>query len=175
VGVAKLFFFNPNIHPLVEFRRRVKGVKIYLERDGWPAVIEEQYGLREYLSEMFRRGGGEIPLERRERCYHCYRIRLERAASEAVRLGLQEFSTTLLASREQDRDLVSRAGREAGEQAGARFMVADWHQGEPPPALLRGIYRQQYCGCVFSEAERYQDSLKHLYRPSAGEEKNGDD
>jgi predicted adenine nucleotide alpha hydrolase (AANH) superfamily ATPase len=79
--------------------------------------------------------------------------------------GAGAFSTTLLASREQDRDLVALAGKEAGEREGLRFVSMDLRQLPAPEKLLRGIYKQQYCGCIFSEEERYRNTNKHMYRP----------
>ena len=107
----------------------------------------------------------EIP-ERRRRCSACYRLRLEKTAETARRMGFSSFSTTLLASREQDRDLVAEIGAEAAARRGVRFVEADLGRVLPEPARLRGIYRQNYCGCLFSEEERYRDGGRHLYRGS---------
>jgi predicted adenine nucleotide alpha hydrolase (AANH) superfamily ATPase len=161
--VGGIIFFNPNIHPLLEFRRRVKALRLYLERDPLQAEIDGNYGLPAYLAAVLN-ADGTIP-ERRERCRRCYLFRLGRAAELAATQGYEAFSSTLLASREQDRDLVAEAGREAGEARKLRFVVADLRQFSAPDKLLRGIYKQQYCGCVFSEEERYRNTNKHVYRP----------
>ncbi len=159
--VGGIIFYNPNIHPLLEFRRRVKALRLYLERDPFQAEIDDRYGLPEYLSAVLN-ADGSIP-DRRERCRRCYVHRLAKAAERAKALGYGAFSSTLLASREQDRDLVAEAGREAGEALGVEFVAADLRKALPPERLMRGIYRQQYCGCVFSEEERYRNTNKHLY------------
>ncbi len=83
--------------------------------------------------------------------------------------GYAAFSTTLLASREQDRELVAEAGEQAGKRGGIEFGRADLRKFLPPDKLMRGIYRQQYCGCVFSEEERYRNTNKHVYRPGGAE------
>ncbi len=161
---GKIIFYNPNIHPLLEFRRRAKALRLYLERDPLPAEIDENYGLREYLGSVHGEAGK--PAEGRERCRRCYALRLGRTAEQAANEGFPAFSTTLLASREQDRDLVAEAGEAAAGRHGIEFVRADLRQTPPPEKLLRGIYKQQYCGCVFSEEERFRATNKHLYPPS---------
>ncbi len=157
--IAGAFFYNPNIHPLLEFRRRVKALRLYLERDPLPAEIDAAYGLGVFLAAADWKGGG------RERCESCYRLRLGKTAEKAKALGLEGFATTLLASREQDRERVARIGEEAARQHGVRFHAADLRAIAPDEKQLRGIYKQQYCGCVFSEEERFRETSKHLYVP----------
>ncbi|MDR0362429.1 MAG: epoxyqueuosine reductase QueH [Planctomycetota bacterium] len=159
--VGGLFFYNPNIHPLLEFRRRVKALRIYLERNPFEAEIDGEYGLAPWLAGMT--AGGGLPKSRRDRCRRCYLLRLTRAAGKFRALGYGEFSTTLLASGEQDLDLIADAGRDAGARLGIGFVVADFKSGVPGEKDLKGIYRQQYCGCVFSEEERYRNTNTHLY------------
>lgn len=161
-AVAGIFFYNPNIHPLLEFRKRVKALRVYLERDPVPSEIDEGYGLREFLVRVAEPAAASG--DRRERCRRCYALRLGRTAKRAGELGFAAFSTTLLASREQDRDLVAAEGRAAAEAHGLRFVEGDLRRYLPGEKLLRGIYKQQYCGCVFSEEERYRDTSKELYR-----------
>lgn len=161
--VAKIFFYNPNIHLLLEFRRRLKALCIYLERDRLSAGIDDRYGLRAYLDFMYGEGG--LPANRRDRCYKCYRHRLARTAWQCRAEGLGRFSTTLLASREQDLDIVALAGAEAAKSAGLEFVAGRFGGYEADARLLRGIYKQQYCGCLFSEEERFAPTNKHLYRP----------
>lgn len=160
--VSGIVFYNPNIHPLLEFRRRLKALRVYLERDPLSAEIDDRYGLGVYLARILDRDGQ--PPERRERCYRCYSLRLEHAAGVAAAAGLPALSTTLLASREQDRDLVAEAGRKAAEKFGLEFVVGNLRRFLPEERMMRGIYKQQYCGCIFSEEERYRDTNKHLYR-----------
>ncbi len=157
--IAGAFFYNPNIHPLLEFRRRVKALRLYLEREGLPAEIDDEYGLPRFLETVNWRGG------RRERCAGCYAMRLGKTAERAKALGLEGFTTTLLASREQDGDCVREVGEQVAKRCGVRFFTADLRRLLPDEKRLRGIYKQQYCGCVFSEEERYRDTGKHLYRP----------
>ena len=143
----------------MEFRRRSKALHLYLERDPLSAEIDDEYGLSLYLERVRWQGGVQ------ERCGSCYALRLEKTAERARALGLKGFTTTLLASREQDRDRVARAGEQAAEKYGVRFFPADLRRLLPDEKLLRGIYKQQYCGCVFSEFERFRGTNKHLYFP----------
>lgn len=157
---AGIIFYNPNIHPLLEFRRRVKALRVYLERDPLSSEIDDSYGLRTFLEQV----ASEPGLARRERCRRCYRLRLERTAELCEGMGVEAFSTTLLASREQDRDLVADAGEEAARKRGLTFIRKDLRRVLPDEKALRGIYKQQYCGCVFSEEERFRDTRMHLYK-----------
>jgi predicted adenine nucleotide alpha hydrolase (AANH) superfamily ATPase len=160
---GELFFFNPNIHPLIEFRRRVKALRIYLERNRLEAEIDDEYGLESWLEAMLADGG--LPKNRRDRCRRCYLLRLSRAAERFKARGREAFTTTLLASREQSRELVLDAGREVADRFGLEFLPADFSRAGPAEGELKGIYRQQYCGCVFSEEERYRHTGRHLYPP----------
>lgn len=168
--LAGIFFYNPNIHPLLEFRRRQKALQVYLEREPVTAEIDGEYGLRLFLEQVA--GPGGPPADRRERCRRCYSLRLGWTAARCVALDVPTFSTTLLASREQDRDLVADAGKEAAAKTGLKFVVRDFRKFLPEEKALRGIYKQQYCGCIFSEEERYGNTRKHLYR--SGEEGEAD-
>lgn len=159
-AVSQLFFYNPNIHPLLEFRRRIKALRVYLERDPVKVEIDDAYGLESFLARI---PWQESPANR---CAACYAMRLERTAQHCKRIGANGFSSTLLASREQDRKLVARIGHEAAEKFGISFYDGDLRKVTPDERMLRGIYKQQYCGCVFSEKERFIHTAKHLYHPA---------
>jgi len=153
------FFANPNIHPLIEFRRRLKAVRTVADDSGWPIVVEEGYGLVRFLNEVDWRG--------EDRCTDCYRLRLRATAAAARRLGFDHFTTTLLASAHQDHERVRSVGEEVARTSGVAFFAEDWRAAAPgghEEARRRSLYRQQYCGCIFSEYERYRDTGHHLYR-----------
>ncbi len=155
------FFFNPNIHPLLEFRRRLKAVQVLADRLGLALEAHTEYGLWEFLDAI---GPAR---ERPERCYHCYAMRLEAAAAAAARHGIPVYTTTLLTSPQQDREALCRLGHEAGERHGVSFEDTDLrhlHERGLEEARRLQLYRQQYCGCIFSEFERYRDTTRHLYR-----------
>jgi len=152
-------FYNPNIHPLIEFRRRLKSLKVLQESLPLPVVYVEHYGLREYLDRVDWRGPA--------RCADCYRLRLDRTAAEARARGFEAISTTLLTSGHQDHDLVRSIGAECAQARGVRFFYQDWRSLAEENRRWAGelrLYRQQYCGCVFSEYDRFKDTTRHLYR-----------
>lgn len=165
--MSGIFFYNPNIHPLLEFRRRVKALHVYLERDPATAEIDAEYGLHAFLAQVCQ--GSVPPRDRRERCRRCYEMRLQKTAETAAISGVGAISTTLLASREQDRSLVAEVGKKAAAAFGLRFVETDLRLFLPEEKMLRGIYKQQYCGCIFSEEERFRTTGKHLYGAAAEE------
>ena len=153
------FFYNPNIHPLIEFRRRLKAQKVLQEHLPIPMICDEEYGLREFLEAVDWRSA--------RRCEDCYRLRLRRAAAEAVHRGMDAFSTTLLVSKHQNHELLRAIGEECAKEAGVPFHCEDWRpfcdEGHIEAKKL-GLYHQKYCGCIFSEYERFRDTTQHLYR-----------
>jgi len=148
---AEGFFHNPNIHPFREFRKRIRALEVYLECDPAPVEIDERYGLRQFVEEIYRPN-------RRARCEACYAARLERTAGRARERGFESFTTTLLVSPYQYHELVREAGERAGREAGVEFLYRDFRgyfEFGHAEAKRRHLYRQQYCGCCFSEYERY--------------------
>jgi hypothetical protein len=96
--------------------------------------------------------------ERRDRCRFCYTLRLRRTAEEAKRIGYEHFSTTMLLSKHQDHGTIRRIGSELGEELGIDFLYKDLRgRWKDSIRISRGyhMYRQNYCGCIFSEQERY--------------------
>jgi len=159
-------FYNPNIHPLIEFRRRLKAVKVLAEQLRVEVVCDEAYGLWDFLERVDWHRQDEDG--RRARCRGCYRLRLQRTAELAAERNLDAFSTTLLVSRHQMHDAVRQVGEEVARETGVPFAYHDWrHLADHghDEARRRSLYRQQYCGCVFSEHERYRDTGLHVYPP----------
>ncbi len=144
------YFVNPNIHPPSEMRRR----RIYLERfcldRGVPLVLAGND-----MTDYFRAIHGVE--EKPQRCRRCYRVRLEATARRAAARNFDAFTTTLLISPYQDHDQVAEIASAAGEAHGVPFFYQDFR-----PLFRRSIdlsrelsmYRQKYCGCLFSEEER---------------------
>lgn len=160
------YFFNPNVHPLIEFRRRLKAMKLLSERLGESepcfaaAVLEERYGLEAFLGEAYADGAPG-------RCERCYKMRLASTAKKARALGFDRFTTTLLISPDQQHELVRAVGQAAGESEGVEFHYADFRPcfGDSHAAAKKlMLYLQSYCGCIFSEYERYRDTTRHMYR-----------
>jgi hypothetical protein len=155
------YFYNPNVHPLIEFRRRLKAAKVLQERVPIEVIYEEDYGLEEFLEAVAWEAGAP------ERCRTCYRLRLERAAHRAAEGDFDAFTTTLLGSTHQHHRAVLEVGRESARRHGVDFVEADWRpragEGHERAGNMQ-LYRQSYCGCIFSEYERFRDTTRHLYR-----------
>jgi predicted adenine nucleotide alpha hydrolase (AANH) superfamily ATPase len=154
---AVLLFANANIHPLIEFRRRRKSVRLLAERLGL-SLVDAPYGLREFLAAI---GGRTRTSE--GRCAACYELRMDAAASTARGLGASRFTTTLLVSRAQDRDAVVSAAEEAAARHGVEFESPDiraLHGCDAARPRDLKLYKQSYCGCVFSEEERFRDTTR---------------
>lgn len=155
------FFFNPNIHPLTEYRKRLSALEDYASTIDLSLIVRDQYLLKEFLRDtVFRE---------EDRCRVCYRMRLTAAAEEAKGLGMDAFSTTLLYSVYQKHEEIIKAGEDAAREQGVSFYYEDfrvgWKEGAKRSREM-GIYRQQYCGCVYSEMERYlgKDSPRRTQR-----------
>lgn len=149
------FFFNPNIHPLLEHRRRLTGTEEVAALEGVPLLIDPSYDPEEWFREV---SGGEG-----SRCRLCIGMRLDRAAAEAVAQGCDAFSTTLSISPWQDHEAIREQGEIAGKKRGVVFAYEDLrreYRGSVRLSRERGIYRQKYCGCLVSEWERYREHVR---------------
>jgi predicted adenine nucleotide alpha hydrolase (AANH) superfamily ATPase len=143
-------FYNPNIHPFQEYRKRRETVKDFAGRSGLEVVYRDEDELDAFLQRTAGTGS--------KRCEHCYRMRLDKAGKIARERGIGSFTTTLLYSKHQKHDLIAAIGREAATDHGVEFYYEDfrhgWREGIVESKAM-GLYRQQYCGCIFSEYERY--------------------
>ncbi len=152
-----LLFANPNIHPLVEFRRRRKSVRLLAERLGL-ALEEEPYGLGTFLDATAGARGRD-----EGRCRTCYAMRLKRTAARANEHGAASFSTPLRVSRRPDREAGGAAGERAASAHGVEFAapdLRDLHGSDRARPRDLKLYRQSYCGCVFSEEERFRETSR---------------
>jgi Uncharacterized protein conserved in bacteria len=147
-------FYNPNIHPLTEYVKRRDGCLDVAGRLGVPVIVkDDEYDPQAWFRDMAYREAN--------RCFHCYARRLERTAAIAKRGGFDAFSTTLLYSKHQKHDAIAALGRDM-ESAKTRFHYHDFREGWSEGIETSkdwGIYRQQYCGCLYSENERYAREL----------------
>lgn len=158
-----LFWGNPNVHPLIEWRRRLKAVKMLAERAKLPLIADETYGLVDFCRAVH--GHEAAP----ERCARCYAMRLGRAAQVAREAGCRVFTSTLATSRHQDHVLIRAAGEAAAAAEGVAFLYRDWRNAEADAGLVHMLYRQQYCGCIFSEYDRFKNTAAHVWPPPAGD------
>lgn len=144
-------FVNPNIHPLTEFDQRLKAARAAALAAGIRIVREDPYGLQEFMR--------AVVIHEDERCRICYRMRLGRTAELAKALGHDAFTTTMLVSTQQDHAAIRAAGDEAAREHGVEFLYRDLRSRVMDgvrESKEKRLYRQQYCGCVFSEWERYR-------------------
>lgn len=144
------FFYNPNIHPYQEYMRRMEAVKEYEQQAGVKVIYQDEYSLEEFL-----RG---VAFREDKRCHFCFHLRLGATARTAKRGKFDAFTSTLLYSRHQNHQLIHELGNAVGTHQGVKFLYRDfrdgWREGIEASKAL-GLYRQNYCGCIYSERERY--------------------
>lgn len=148
-------WFNPNIHPYAEYGLRLDAVKQLHKL--WDLSVEymDYYGLKEFIEKTGN--GGE------NRCSICYEMRLDETAKKAKEMGLDGFTTSLLVSPYQKFDIIIGIGREMEKRHSIYFYLEDFRPGWKKGVELSrelGLYRQKYCGCIYSEMERYQKKVK---------------
>lgn len=146
-----LWFHNPNIHPKSEWNRRRDSLAYLAAHHNMAVDFSSPYDPKNFLAELAAEP--EAP----ERCQRCYALRFKMAAAEASRRGFPMFGTTLAFSKRQKHDLIIEEGQRAAKEYSLEFYYEDWRNGwqrghEIAKAL--GLYRQNYCGCIYSEFER---------------------
>ena len=151
------YWYNPNIQPYDEYKHRLETLKEYTQMVNVPLIIQDYYDLKEFLQNVINYDG--------IRCEYCYRIRLEMSVKYAKENGYDCFTTTLLVSPYQKHDLLKKVCEELSREYDIEFVYYDfregYHEGQQM-AKDAGLYRQKYCGCVFSrdEAEFQRDAFK---------------
>jgi predicted adenine nucleotide alpha hydrolase (AANH) superfamily ATPase len=149
------YFYNPNIHPFQEFHKRLRAVEVFAEQEKLEVLYDKEYGLDKFIAEVnpYAKTGET------KRCLKCYEMRLMKTAQKAKELGCDEFTSTLIISPQQKQNDIKRIGAEISKSSGIKFRyeeVTELYPKSKEMAKKRMLYRQQYCGCIFSEAERYQ-------------------
>jgi predicted adenine nucleotide alpha hydrolase (AANH) superfamily ATPase len=158
------FWFNPNIHSYEEYSLRLDSLKrladkwtidMHYAEDYKPAEYFRMFGLEDLSGAGYVEDADYI--EQADRCKLCYKLRLEKTAQEARQNGFNAFSTTLLISPYQDFEQLTDAGNEIADKHGIFFHLKDFRPHfRESQAMGRelGLYRQKYCGCIFSREER---------------------
>ena len=149
------FWYNPNIHPWKEYEARRDCLLAYAPTIDMKTVVIEKYGLRDFIANVADDIDG--------RCTWCYEHRVEETAKYAAEHGYSVFTTTLLASVYQKHELIAAAAERFGEKYGVSFLYRDFRTGfREGNARARelGFYMQKYCGCIFSEEERYGKRIR---------------
>lgn len=144
------FYYRHNIHPFTECVKREETLRSYAESINLRVIYQEGYDLEGFLQKMIFRES--------KRCSVCYHERLRSTALIAKRGKFNYFSTTLLYSKFQKHDMIRSMGESIGKSVGVPFYYHDfregWKEGIEESKRLE-MYRQQYCGCIYSEKERF--------------------
>ena len=151
-----VYWYNPNIHPYKEYEARRNCLKEYTKSINIEAIFEEEYGLKEFCRNTIS------DLENRCSNY-CYKVRLEQTAKYAKENGYDSFSTTLLVSPYQKHEVLKEIGEELAKKYGIEFIYRDFRIGfreGQNKARELGLYMQKYCGCIFSEEDRYKKQIE---------------
>ena len=145
-----LFWYNPNIHPATEYKMRKNTLVEYARSINVNLITNNEYGLRRFISEI----KGDFD----SRCSFCYKMRLEETAKYAAENLFSHICTTLFVSPYQNHELLKETAEAAAEKYGVEFLYRDFRpyfrEGQDKARAL-GLYMQKYCGCIFSEEERY--------------------
>lgn len=155
-----VLWYNPNLYPETEYDKRLKTQKQLIDaiaRDGVQAkLLVEPWRSEDYFSRI---KGLENEPEEGKRCLECFRIRLDETARIASERGFEWFCTTLTVSSRKDAVAINAIGREAEAKYGVKWLPSEFkkREGNHRSIILSekyGLYRQEYCGCVFSLVNR---------------------
>ena len=150
-----VFYYNPNIDAEEEYKKRKSEQIRLLKETGWADFLDCDHDAAAFIG--IARGLEEEP-ERGRRCYRCYKLRLDAAAEAAKKNGFQWFCTTLTLSPYKNAEWLNELGQAAGERFGVHFLPSDFKKRGGYYRSLElsqsyGLYRQDFCGCVYSKAE----------------------
>ncbi len=155
-----VFYYNPNIYPDDEYYKRVEEQKNFIGK--LPAKHEIGFVEGNFDKPRFyemAKGLEDVP-EGGERCFKCYDLRLREAAKYAKEGGFDYFTTTLSISPLKNAEKLNEIGQEIALEYGVKYLVSDFKKKNGYKRSVEisreyGMYRQDYCGCVFSKNERY--------------------
>lgn len=157
-----LYWYNPNIHPYTEYKARKDTLKEYAKSINVQAIFKEEYGLQEFCKNVI----GDL----KNRCSnYCYKVRLEQTVKYAKENGYDSFTTTLFVSPYQQHEKIKQICEELAQKYDMNFVYRDFRPGfreGQAKARELGLYMQKYCGCIFSEEDRYNKQIKRdmVYR-----------
>ena len=151
-----LYWYNPNIHPYMEYKSRRDCLKEYADRINVNAIIDDEYGLDKFCEEAVKNLDG--------RCVnYCYPVRMRKTFEYAKENGYDTVTTTLLYSIYQKHDFIKKLCEDLSKEFGIDLLYRDFRVGfweGHDKAKEEGLYMQKYCGCVFSEEDRYVKKKK---------------
>ena len=146
-----IYWYNPNIHPYIEYKLRRDCLEEYAESINIEAIFDDEYGLDEFCKNVID--------DLQNRCTnYCYIKRLEQTVKYAKQNGYDSFTSTLFVSPYQKHEELKRICEELAKKYEINFLYRDFRVGfreGQAKAKELGLYRQKYCGCIFSEEERY--------------------
>ncbi len=149
------YWYNPNIHPFTEYRSRRDTLIQYASDIGLELRVNDFYGLRDFVRAIYP--------DLENRCGACYELRMRETARYAKENGFKRFTSTLFVSPYQNHELLKEYAERAAQEFGVEFLYRDFRprfrEGQAKAREL-GLYMQKYCGCVFSEEERYKQKRK---------------
>ena len=154
-----IYYYNPNIHPKDEYLRRINELKKFLdefEKKNKIEIFEEHYDPTEYFNYI---KGLENLGERSKRCYMCYSLRMEEAVKYAKKNSFDYFTTTLSISPYKDAQWINEIGSLLENKYNIKYLYSDFKKKNGYKRSLElsknyGLYRQDYCGCIYSKQER---------------------
>ncbi|MEA1971731.1 MAG: epoxyqueuosine reductase QueH [Candidatus Cloacimonadota bacterium] len=153
------FWFNPNIHPYTEYHKRKTAVFNFARENNIRMIWKDDYNLEDFLQKSAYREDN--------RCQHCYYDRLNYAAIIAKKGNFDFFTSSLLYSKYQKHKLIKSIGEEVSKKNEVKFYYQDFREYWKEGIKLSkgdGMYRQQYCGCIYSEKDRYQNQLQKQWK-----------
>ena len=153
-----VLYYNPNIQPRAEYDLRLENQRKIIAALPTPSavdILECDYDGEKYDAAV---KGLESEPEGGARCTVCFRLRLEETAKRASELGYDWFCTTLTVSPHKDAERLNQIGRALGERYGVPFLPSDFKKREGYKRSIQlskeyGLYRQDYCGCLYSKSE----------------------
>lgn len=171
-----VFFFNPNISPADEYEKRLAELKRLISEmktKNPVKLLEAKYDPKEFFETV---KGLESISEGGERCRKCFELRLGKTAEEAAAHGFDLFATTLTISPLKNAEILNEVGKEEAKKFEAVWLPSDFKKKDGYKRSIElskefGLYRQDYCGCIFSKKEAEERKKKN----SEASEKTGDE
>ena len=156
-----IYYYNPNIYPDNEYMRRLDELINFInefnnQNNNKIKTIEEKYNSSEFYKAI---KGTEHLGEKSKRCYNCYKLRMRRTADYAKNCGFDYFTTTLSISPHKNANWINEIGKVLEDNIGIKYLYADFKKKNGYKRSLEmskeyNLYRQEYCGCVYSKEER---------------------
>lgn len=148
-----VLYYNPNIYPHEEFYKRSEEQKMLCEKMGGIKVVVSEEDPKIFYDKV---KGYENEKEGGKRCFLCYELRLRKAAEYAKENGFDYFCTTLSISPLKNAEKLNEIGLKLEEEYGVKYLLSDFKKKNGYKRSVElsneyGLYRQNYCGCVFSK------------------------